>query len=189
MAYVIGACGFCATGSSAITDFLKEFDEVVTFDDFEFTLPYRTDGLQDLRYHLHEGAVKHNACWVAIERFRKLCNGYGCRELKRDTNGKFIQLTKDYLDKIIQAEWVGTEVHESEEMFRSLCIRTMRKLKLFKYLYSLECKYNIDKAFYVLLHICCTNFLFLHQSTVPSFSKMLTFYIHNHFLHLLYLVL
>lgn len=150
MSYVIGTCGFCATGSSAVTDYLKEFDDVVTLDNFEFTLPYRTDGLQDLAFHLHEGSVKHNSAWIAIKRFKKLCYGYGCRELKRDTHGEFVKLTEDYLKSIIQAEWVGAEVHESEEVVRSIFMRGIRKLKLFKYVYSFEQKRGTELALYPL---------------------------------------
>ena len=34
---IVGACGFGSTGSSVVTDYLKEFDGIQVKDDFEFT--------------------------------------------------------------------------------------------------------------------------------------------------------
>lgn len=92
----IGVCGFFSTGSSCVSDFLKEFDENVVLDDIEFTLPFMPDGIDDLRYHLHEGSLKFQSSVVAIERFRKLCKNNNLRMLKRATNGKFEEITVGY---------------------------------------------------------------------------------------------
>ena len=38
---IIGACGFGATGSSVLTDLLREYDDIQVYDTFEFiTMPY-----------------------------------------------------------------------------------------------------------------------------------------------------
>ena len=42
---IIGACGFGATGSSVVTDYLKEFNNVTVKDDLEFTYLTALDGL------------------------------------------------------------------------------------------------------------------------------------------------
>ena len=49
---IIGSCGFGGTGSSVLTDLLSEYDDVDVKDSFEFVLPYISDGLEDLEYHL-----------------------------------------------------------------------------------------------------------------------------------------
>ena len=49
---IIGVCGFCSTGSSAVSDYLKEFKENQVLDMLEFTLAYIPDGLGDLEYIL-----------------------------------------------------------------------------------------------------------------------------------------
>ena len=41
---VIGTCGFGSTGSSAVSDYLKEFDENCTLDRAEFTIVHFPDG-------------------------------------------------------------------------------------------------------------------------------------------------
>ena len=49
---IIGSCGYGATGSSVLTDLLREYDDIQVYDNFEFVIAYRVDGLQDLEYHL-----------------------------------------------------------------------------------------------------------------------------------------
>lgn len=137
MSFTIGACGFSATGSSAVVDYLKEFDENVVKDDFEFTLAYRADGLQDLRFHLNEGAMRLYGCRVALKRFIKLYKGYTCREYRRDTNGKFVDLSSKYLEELIQVSWVSTPSPVINP-FKCYCVRVFRKLKLFRFIFEVE---------------------------------------------------
>ena len=66
---IIGACGYGATGSSVVTDLLREYDNVQVYDDFEFVLSYRVDGLQDLEYHVMKQYAKNETSDYAIKRF------------------------------------------------------------------------------------------------------------------------
>lgn len=149
MPYTIGACGFSATGSSAITDYLKEFDENLVLDNFEFTLAYTPDGLQDLRYHLHEGGMRDISCKVALKRFEKLYKGYPCREYRRDTNGEFKKLSADYLNGLVQLEWIST-ASPVISVTKSLITRVFRKYKIFKWIHSLEVKSGRELKIYPL---------------------------------------
>ena len=45
---IIGTCGFSWSGSSAVQDFLKEFEEIEVYDRIEFILAFHPDGLEDL---------------------------------------------------------------------------------------------------------------------------------------------
>lgn len=101
---IIGACGFSLSGSSAITDFLMEFEENQVYLP-EFIFAYHPDGLCDLDYHLNEECAKFLSSGVAIPRFRKVANML----LSRATHGKVKNLTDDYLDSLIQARWIGGE--------------------------------------------------------------------------------
>ena len=47
---IIGACGFGATGSSVVTDYLHEFDGIQVKDNFEFTY---VSGVNGLVYESH----------------------------------------------------------------------------------------------------------------------------------------
>lgn len=43
----------------SINRFIKEYDDIQTYDNFEFVIAYRVDGLQDL-YHLMKQYAKFN---------------------------------------------------------------------------------------------------------------------------------
>ena len=49
---IVGACSFGSTGSSVITDYLCEYDDIQVLDKIEFTWVSDVDGLLDLEYHL-----------------------------------------------------------------------------------------------------------------------------------------
>ena len=68
---VIGTCGFASTGSSAVSDYLKEFDQNQVLDRFEFTIPYLPDGLEDLEYNLMQHISRDDSCAIAIPRFKR----------------------------------------------------------------------------------------------------------------------
>ena len=107
---VIGSCGFGATGSSIITDLLREFDGLQIFDDYEFTYTYRADGLEDLEYHL----VKHFSRGVsgdaAIKRFLYAAKYIYTPLLHKPTNAKtFMGITNKYIDSIVQTTFMGME--------------------------------------------------------------------------------
>jgi hypothetical protein len=73
---IIGTCRFCSTGSSAVSDYLKEFDENQVLDRLEFTMVYLPDGLEDLDYHLNKNVNRDDNCGIAIPRFRRFMRTY-----------------------------------------------------------------------------------------------------------------
>lgn len=100
---IIGTCGFSWSGSSAVQDFLKEFEETEVYDRIEFILAFHPDGLEDLDYHLNSQCDKFLSSVVAIPRFKRTVNfllGY-------QTRGKVRKLTDEYIKKLVQAEWIG----------------------------------------------------------------------------------
>ena len=105
---VIGVCGFTSTGSSAVVDYLKEYDKFCVLDNKEFILPYYPDGLEDLDIHLNRYCSKYTGSVVAIERFRRHMQNYwinrtGSMERRRLIN----QATAEFLAKIVQVSWLG----------------------------------------------------------------------------------
>ena len=105
---VIGVCGFTSTGSSAVVDYLKEYDKFCVVDNMEFTLPYYPDGLEDLDYHLNISCSKYAGSVVAIERFRRHMQNFwidrtGSVQRKREIS----QATEEFLKAIVQVEWDG----------------------------------------------------------------------------------
>lgn len=149
MSFTIGACGFSATGSSIITDYLREFDDIVVYDEFEFSMPYRCDGLSDLKYHLHNGAIKFSS-FASIRRFERLSKGYSGKILQKATNGRFSKLTEQYLNEIIQAQWTSPACLAMDEPVRNLMARILQKTKWFELVNTFEEKRGHDLNIYPL---------------------------------------
>lgn len=103
---IIGACGFGSTGSSVVTDYLKEYDNFQVLDQIEFTWVSGVDGLIDLDYHVNHPHNRTMDSIKAIDRYREMCR----RRLKTYSSAgvqpeKFIQLTEDFLDSITMTSW------------------------------------------------------------------------------------
>ena len=69
---IIGTCGFGSTGSSAVSDYLREFDENSVLDKIEFDIMYCPDGLADLEYHIINPFSITSGSICSIDRFRYL---------------------------------------------------------------------------------------------------------------------
>ena len=129
----VGICGYVKTGSSTITQLLREFDEIQVLNDIEFDLTYFPDGLEDLEYHL-KNYHKYMSPVLAIHRFRKLVkkmNGY-----KRAAGEKFISAADVFLNRITQVSWNGNGnidklIRSSVAMFAKKCVFRIAKILRF----------------------------------------------------------
>lgn len=104
----IGVCGFGSTGSSAVSDYLKEFGENCVLDGLEFTLAYKPDGLADLEHHVMHPNTRIMDSIISMDRFRKLV--LGSRYLSKRTNispKRLRELLDGFLDSITQVSWLG----------------------------------------------------------------------------------
>lgn len=136
---IIGACGYGASGSSVITDFFREFDDVSVYDDFEFTYTYRVDGLQDLEYHLMKQYAKGITSDAAIKRFL-----YAARYIKTPLIHKpmkakdFLKITDDYIKSITQTSFKGMESIDTDsgDVRRNIVALGMKKIILPKLIES-----------------------------------------------------
>lgn len=107
---IIGACGFGATGSSVLTDLLREYDEIQIYDKFEFWLAYRVDGLEDLEYHLMKQYAKGASGDYAIKRFLDMTKCYKTPWIHKPCSGKtFERLSKEFVASINQINYPGVE--------------------------------------------------------------------------------
>lgn len=107
---IIGACGYGATGSSIITDFLREFDDVQVFDDFEFTFTYRVDGVEDLEYHLMKQYAKSISGDAAIKRFVEAANYIKTPLIHKPTDKEtYLKIVDKYVSSITQTKFKGME--------------------------------------------------------------------------------
>ncbi len=106
---IISTCGFGSTGSSAVSDYLRECNDIEVLDGIEFDISTIPDGIEDLEYHCVLRHSRINSSVYAIQRFRKLINNYSktwCRETSLK-HKDLMKLTEDYLSAISQLSFVG----------------------------------------------------------------------------------
>lgn len=102
---LVTCTGYYNTGSSAVGDFLRQFEFIQDFGDIEIRIAHEPDGLADLEYNIVENNHRHNTS-NAIKRFLRLCKYYnGNRISKRYRTvfgNKFFPLCSDYIDSLVQ---------------------------------------------------------------------------------------
>lgn len=143
---VIGACGYAATGSGAVYDFLREFDEIqIPKNESEFKYTYKIDGLEDLQFHLMEKYSKTSTGDAAIKRFLKASKYAYVPFVKKPVPTKeYIELTKHYVNELVQGSFLGMENidYENCSWFRSVAVLGFKKViipfyeKLFRHSYN-----------------------------------------------------
>ncbi|MBR4673569.1 MAG: hypothetical protein IKP00_03815 [Victivallales bacterium] len=103
---IIGACGFGSTGSSVVTDYLREYDNITVKDDLEFTWVSKIDGLIDLERAVMNPHTRSGDSIVAIRRFEAMAKGieriYEIHGLSKET---FRQLIERFIEKITMVKW------------------------------------------------------------------------------------
>ena len=103
---IIGACGFGSTGSSAVSDYLKEYDSFVVLDNLEFTWVSAVDGLIDLERAVMHPHLRTMDSITAISRYikkmEKMADLYESRGLSAK---EFKRSTYEFLDAITQLTW------------------------------------------------------------------------------------
>ena len=106
---VIGVCGIGYTGSGAVFDLLKEYNEIQCLNDVEFPLAFFPDGLVDLEYHLIKSHARYMESDVALLRFKKLMKHfvYPKKEYKAIMGEDFDSRIDRYINNISQVSWRG----------------------------------------------------------------------------------
>mgnify|MGYP002522951990 CR=1 FL=1 len=127
---VIGACGYGATGSSIITDFMREFDDTQVFDDFEFTFCYRVDGIEDLEYHVMKDFSKSISGDAAVKRFLYAANYIKTPLIHKPCDAKtYMEIVHKYINSIVQVRFEGMESIDfcSGNVWRNILALGMKK--------------------------------------------------------------
>lgn len=115
---IIGACGYGATGSGALFDFLREFDEIQVKSEAEFKYTYQVDGLQDLEYHLMKQYSKNASGDMAIKRFLSSVNYANTPFVGQAVPRKaYKKISREYAKSLYQASWIGMESADYEVGF------------------------------------------------------------------------
>ena len=108
---IIGVCGFGSSGSSVVSDYLKEYDSIDVLDDFEYTICYCPDGIVSLDYALNTVSSRNDYSSAALDRFeylvkKKLVNSSFVKQSgikKKD----FLKICDSYIAKLTSFSWKG----------------------------------------------------------------------------------
>ncbi len=133
---IIGTCSFGSTGSSAVSDFLAEYDDLQVMDKLEFTWISRVDGLIDLERAVMHPHYRSFDSAEAIDRFLKnvqstkkyfATKGYAPEAFERSA--------ADFIDAITQCSWYD---YPSEYSAESAPVRYVKKKMKYKVIPKIE---------------------------------------------------
>lgn len=103
---IVGACGFGSTGSSVVTDYLKEFDGIQVKDDFEFTYVSGIDSLLYLERAVMHPYNRTTDSIKAIRRFQEMVNNKKKIYTRYGLSPERFELSaKELIDSITMAKW------------------------------------------------------------------------------------
>ena len=106
----ISCASYYGSGSSAITDFVSEFDSVYSFTDEEFRFVQDPDGVSDLEYNLVENFNRHNS-GHAIKRYKKLvdfyCGNMFGKKYEKFFHGNWKKYSEKYIDDLTDFTYHG----------------------------------------------------------------------------------
>ena len=107
---IISCSSYYGTGSSAVTDYISEFDSVKSMGDYEFRFLHDTDGIADLEYHLVWNHNRHNS-GHALKRFKKIVDFYTGYQLvpryEPFFNHRWKELSYRYIEDLLDFSYKG----------------------------------------------------------------------------------
>ena len=134
---IIIPMSYMGSGSSAVTDLLREYEGINTKNsDFEYVFLYAPDGLFDLEYKLlyNNNAIRSDE---AIKSFRKLMQelyiygGWGIANYKEKISQNFINIVDSYLNTIVTSKYHGIWYYHQKPTKVDWIIRVIKRV-LFK---------------------------------------------------------
>ena len=125
---IAGVCGFGNTGSSAVSDFLREYDACCVLDSVEFGIIPEPDGLCDLAERLLRPKMRNLDSAVALMRYERKCRDFAavCRARGGDGD-RILRSCKSFLEAVTQEKWYWRDRTEKQSGF----VNTFVKRRLF----------------------------------------------------------
>ena len=106
----ITCSSYYGTGSSAVTDFVSEFDNVFDFTNEEFRFIQDPDGISDLEFNLVECFNRHNS-GHALKRYKRLVDFYSGNMFGKKYTGffddKWKELSYNYINSLTDFTFRG----------------------------------------------------------------------------------
>lgn len=106
---LVGVCGFGSTGSGAVMDLLREFEEVKAGGNMEMSFLYDPNGVKELEYRLVKCPIRFYSGDAAIKSFKRMMYSYDLsRYVKRYMPLKeFREIVDEYISELIVMHWEG----------------------------------------------------------------------------------
>lgn len=149
---IISCAGYYGTGSSAITDYISEFENVYSLTEYEFRFLHDPDGISDLEYNLVENHNRHNS-GHALKRYKRLVDFYaGNKWISRYEpffDNKWKKISYEYINELTDFTyngWWQYDLLDRGEVFY------YRKMLLNKILKRTVWRNNSEKVLNVLPH-------------------------------------
>ena len=146
---IITCASYYGTGSSAVTDYISEFDTVKSLGDYEFRFLHDTDGIADLEYHLVWNHNRHNS-GHALKRFKKIVDFYAGSKLvpRYETffNNQWKKLAYQYIDSLMDSSYRGWWQYDLLDMG----VKTYYRKQFLSKLYRMTIARNTEKTLNVL---------------------------------------
>jgi len=107
---LITTTGYGTTGSSVVTDLLKEFENVKSFGEYEFRFLFDIHGVRELEVALFNLNNRQNIDYY-IKQFKNYIDYIDKSPIysyyKKAFNGKFKQISYEFIEQIIDIKWQG----------------------------------------------------------------------------------
>lgn len=107
---IITCAGYYATGSSAITDYISEFENCKSLTNYEFRFLQDPNGISDLEYNLVENHHRHNSGY-ALKNYKKmvdfLAGGKFNKRYERLFNGDWKKISYKYIEALTEFTYKG----------------------------------------------------------------------------------
>lgn len=111
MINLISSASYYGSGSSAVVDYLSEFDCVMSLTNYEFRFAHDPDGLSELEFNLVENFNRHNS-GHALKRYKKLVDYYSdgifAKRYDQFFGGKWKEISYEYINSLIDFSFPGT---------------------------------------------------------------------------------
>lgn len=107
---IISCASYYGSGSSVITDFVSEFNNIYSLGDEEFRFVQDPYGIADLEYNLVENFNRHNSGY-SLKKFKKMVDFYSGNFLlpryEKYFKGNWKKISYDYINSLTDFKYNG----------------------------------------------------------------------------------
>lgn len=172
---VVDVTGFGWSGSGAVIDLLKEYDELQYSKTFsgELSLLHNVDGIRDLEYKLCQKKGHVLDADIAVKRFFHLIDKYYDKD--KAFNGKLSLIVRDYITKLGGIEYLSRSGYDKTYFYTNKLILSAAYNKIVKHLTGgkYEKKLRIDNMNMKYLIVNPDNFVSATQEFVQSVLRII----------------